>query len=97
VDFFIFHPDSASTIDGFDAFKNFAERSWTTPAFKAPRFEIKELKIHLSASGSVAWYACFLDDFGEWDGREVGWSNSRGTEVLEKRGGKCRSRRLILG
>jgi hypothetical protein len=87
-DFFIFHPDSTSTIDGFEAFKSFAERSWTNPAFKATRFEIKELNIHLSASGSVAWYSCFLDDFGEWDGREVGWNNARWTGVLEKRNGK---------
>ncbi len=86
--FFIFHPDSASTISGFDAFKNFAERSWTNPAFKATRYEIKELKIHLSNSGTVAWYSCFLDDFGEWNGKETGWANARWTGVLEKRAGK---------
>jgi ketosteroid isomerase-like protein len=84
-DFFIFHPDSKSTITGFDAFKSFAKRSWTDPAFKATRFEIKELKIHLSRSGNVAWYSCFLDDFGEWDGKEVGWTDARWTGVLEKR------------
>ena len=87
-DFFIFHPDSASTIAGFEAFKRYAERSWTNPAFKATRFEIKELKINLSASGTVAWYSCFLDDFGEWDGKAAGWENARWTGVLEKRDGK---------
>ena len=87
-DFFIFHPDSKSTIVSFDAFKSFAERSWTTPSFKATRFEVKELKIHLSTSGNMAWYSCYLDDFGEWDGKEVGWTNARWTGVLEKRDGK---------
>ena len=87
-EFFIFHPDSASTVVGFEAFKNLADRSWKNPAFKATHFEVKELRIHLSESGTVAWYSCFLDDFGEWDGREIGWSNARWTGVLEKRGGK---------
>ena len=87
-EFFIFHPDSASTIVGFEAFKNYAKRSWTDPAFKATRFEVKELRINISKSSTVAWYSCFLDDFGEWDGREVGWVNARWTGVLEKRDGK---------
>jgi len=86
--FLIFHPDSSSTIIGFEAFKDFAERSWKNPSFKATRFEVKEMRIGLSESGTVAWYSCFLDDFGEWDGREVGWSDVRWTGVLEKRGSK---------
>jgi hypothetical protein len=37
-DFFIFHPDSKSTIIGFEAFKQLGERSWMTDAFKATDF-----------------------------------------------------------
>jgi hypothetical protein len=85
---FIFHPDSASTIVGFDAFKSFADRFWLKPEFKATRFEIRELRIHVSTSGTVAWYSCFLDDFGEWDGRKIGWSKVRWTGVVEKRDGR---------
>ncbi|UCF77986.1 MAG: nuclear transport factor 2 family protein [Candidatus Eiseniibacteriota bacterium] len=86
--FFIFHPDSASTIIGFDAFRSFAERSWKDPSFRATRFEIRELRICLSTCGTVAWYSCFLDDFGEKNGLELGWSNVRWTGVVEKREGR---------
>jgi hypothetical protein len=87
-EFFIFHPDSASTITGFNAFKNLAEKTWANPKFKATRYEIRELNVHLSNDGSVAWYSCYLDDYGEWNGRETGWSNARWTGVLEKREGR---------
>ena len=87
-EFFIYHPDSKSTIQGFEAFRNMAERSWNNPSFKATGYEIKDLRINFSKSKDVAWYSCYLDDFGEWDGRKVGWSNARWTGVLEKRKGK---------
>ena len=87
-DFFIFHPDSKSTIIGFDAFKDLAERSWMTDAFKATDFAVKELRINFSTSGLVAWYSAFLDDHGEWNGKPGGWDNVRWTGVLEKRDGK---------
>ena len=86
--FFIFHPDSASTIIGFEAFKYFAEKSWNNPEFKATRFEIRELRTTLSESGTVAWYSCFLDDLIEIDDQETGWVNVRWTGIVEKREGK---------
>ena len=86
--FFIYHPDNASTIVGFDAFKKYAEAVFRDPRFKATRFELKKLRINRSASGDVAWYSCLLDDFGEWDGKPSGWENCRWTGVLEKRDGK---------
>ncbi|MCJ7433348.1 MAG: nuclear transport factor 2 family protein [Anaerolineales bacterium] len=87
-DFFIFHPDSKSTIIGFDSFKNMAERSWMTDAFKATDFTVKELRINFSTSSMVAWYSAILDDHGEWNGQPSGWDNVRWTGVLEKRDGQ---------
>ena len=87
-DFFIFHPDSKSTIIGFEAFKQLGERVWMKDAFRATDFAVKELRINFSASGLVAWYSAFLDDHAEWDGKPGGWDNVRWTGVLEKRNGK---------
>jgi hypothetical protein len=84
----ILHPDAASTVIGFDAFKALADNFWLKPEFKATHFEIRDLRVQMSRSGTVAWYSCFLDDFAEWDGREIGWSNVRWTGVVEKRGEK---------
>jgi ketosteroid isomerase-like protein len=86
--FFIFHPDSASTIAGFDAFKNMVEGFFMNDGFKATGSEIKDLQIHLARSGEVAWYSAYLDDFGEWQGKPTRWVNTRWTGVLEKREGK---------
>lgn len=81
---FMFQPDSRSTIAGWDQFvKQFD--SWMDPRFKATRFEIRDLRIDVSRSGNVAWWACVLDDLGEWDGKPVGWKDARWTGVLEKR------------
>ena len=30
-----------------------------------------------SESGTVAWYSCYLDDHGEWNGQSGGWDNAR--------------------
>ncbi len=86
--FFIFHPDSKSTITGFDAFRAMCERVFMDPRFKATDSRFKDLRIHLSRSGDVAWYSCLLDDHGTWDGRPSGWDDARWTGVLEKRGGR---------
>jgi ketosteroid isomerase-like protein len=86
--FFIFHPDSRSTIKGFDHFVRHADAIFFDDRFKAISSEIKDLRVNLSRSGDVAWFSCLLDDFGEWDGQPVGWENCRWTGVLEKREGK---------
>ncbi len=85
---FIFHPDSASTIVGFESFAALVDRVFMSEDFKATRSEIKNLRVDLSRSGDVAWYSCLLDDFGEWRGEPTGWANARWTGVLEKRGGR---------
>jgi ketosteroid isomerase-like protein len=85
---FIFHPDSKSTIVGFDAFRKMAEADFLDPRFRATDSKFKDLRIHLSPSGDVAWFSCLLDDHGEWDGRKTGWDDARWTGVLEKRAGR---------
>jgi len=87
-DFFIFHPDSKSTIIGFEAFRRFGERAWLSEAFKATDYAIKDLRVAFAAMGNVAWYSCLLDDHAEWNGKPTGWDNCRWTGTLEKRGGK---------
>ena len=83
---FIFHPDSKSTIVGWDAIvKHFG--FWMDPRFKATRYEVNDLRTTLSRSGDVAWFSAILDDCGEWDGKPSGWNDTRWTGVLEKRDG----------
>jgi ketosteroid isomerase-like protein len=85
-DLFMFNPDSKSTVVGWDAFvKNFD--FWMDPRFKATRFDVRELRTTFSRSGDVAWFSAILDDMAEWDGKPVGWKDTRWTGVLEKRGG----------
>ena len=83
--FFIFHPDSESTIVGFDAFKAFGEGIWLRDEFKATDFAVRELRIKFAEAGNVAWFSCFLDDHAEWNGKPIGWDNCRWTGTLEKR------------
>lgn len=86
-DFFIFHPDSKSTIQGFAPFKNMAEKSWMSPDFRATDFAVKDLRIVFSRSNTVAWFSAYLDDHAEYKGQKIGWDNARWTGVLEKRQG----------
>jgi ketosteroid isomerase-like protein len=86
--FFIFHPDSRSTIVGFPAFKSMGEKSWLNDAFKATDFAIRDLHLNFSRLGDTAWYSCFLDDHAEWNGKPIGWDNCRWTGTLEKQDGK---------
>ncbi len=86
--FFIFHPDSASTIVGFEAFKKMVNEVFMQDAFKATGSSIRDMRIDISKSGDVAWYSAILDDFGEWDGKPYAWRNTRWTGVLERRDGK---------
>jgi ketosteroid isomerase-like protein len=84
---FLFQPDSKSTVIGWEQFvKGFD--FWMDPRFKAVQLEIRDLRIDLSRTGDVAWWACILDDLGEWDGRPIGWKDTRWTGVLEKRDGR---------
>jgi ketosteroid isomerase-like protein len=86
--FFIFHPDSGSTIVGFDAFRKMVDDVFMQDAFKATGSSIRDMRIDISKSGDVAWYSAILDDFGEWNGAPMAWRNARWTGVLERREGK---------
>jgi ketosteroid isomerase-like protein len=86
--FFIFHPDSASTITGFESFCELVENFFMNENFRATGYKIKDLHIDLSHSGQTAWFRALLDDFGEWRGRPTVWHNVRWTGVLEKNAGK---------
>jgi hypothetical protein len=85
--FFIYHPNAATTVVGWSEFLR-AVPTWMDPAFKATHFEVKDLRINFSRSGTVAWYSALLDDFAEWQGQPIGWENARWTGVLEKRDGR---------
>jgi len=85
--FFIYHPDSKSTIVGFEAFTKLSD-FWMSPDFKATHYKIWDLRINLSRSGDVAWYSCMLDDCSEIKGEPGCWEDTRWTGVLEKRDGK---------
>lgn len=69
---------------GFINFKK-NEEFWSSPDFKAIRYEIRDLKITVSGKGDVAWYYCILDDINEWKGKPANWESTRWTGVLEKR------------
>lgn len=86
--FFVFHPDSASTIVGFDAFEKMVNDVFMQDAFRATGSSIRDMRIDISKSGDVAWYSAILDDFGEYNGKPYAWRNTRWTGVLEKRDGK---------
>ena len=85
-DFLEVHPNDR-VVKGFEEFKK-TEKFWSSPDFKAVRYEIRDLKISLSKSGDVAWFFCILDDINEWKGQPANWENTRWTGVLEKRGGR---------
>jgi ketosteroid isomerase-like protein len=85
-DFLEVHPDG-NVVKGFAEFKK-SETFWGSPDFKAVRYEIRDLKIHVSRSGDVAWFYCLLDDINEWKGKPANWENTRWTGVLEKRDGR---------
>lgn len=80
---------SSRVVIGFKEFKK-AEGFWLNPDFKAIRYEIRDLKITISETGTVAWFFCVLDDINEWKGQPANWENTRWTGVLEKRNGQWR-------
>ena len=85
--FFIYHPDSRSTVIGFEMFKK-ASDFWMSPDFKATHYKIWDLRINISNSHDVAWYSCMLEDCAEIRGEPACWEDTRWTGVLEKRDGR---------
>jgi ketosteroid isomerase-like protein len=83
----MFQPGSSGTIHGIQAFREHSA-VWRDPDTKYLRHEVRELRIHLSRSGDVAWFSAILDDCGEYDGQAGCWKDTRWTGVLEKRDGR---------
>jgi ketosteroid isomerase-like protein len=53
------------------------------------RTEVRDLQVHLSRSGDVAWYFANLDDVVSWEGKASKFGEGlRWTGVLEKRDGR---------
>ena len=84
-DFFIWHPDSTSTVTSWDQFARMTDEVFMAPTFRAIRTELKDLHIGLTRDGTAAWFRTHLDDIGEWSGVEAGWLNVRWSGTLEKR------------
>lgn len=84
---FLFQPSSRSTVVGGKAFRE-NSALWRDPGNVYLRHEIRDLRINLSASGTVAWWSAILDDCGSYGGQEVCWKDCRWTGVVEKRSGK---------
>lgn len=80
------HPTNR-VVRGFEQFRKNSE-IFQRPEFQYGRHEIKDLTIHLSRSGDVAWFYCVLDDINTWKGQPANWENTRWTGVLEKREGR---------
>ena len=80
------HPGQ-EVVKGFTEFRK-AEEFWMDPGFRAVRYEIEDLEVNISQSGTVAWWFCMLDDINEWKGQPANWENTRWTGVMEKRDGK---------
>jgi len=86
--YFMFQPDSKSTVKGIDGYREFAERVFMVDACQPKGSTIKDLRVVFSRSGDVAWFSCLLDDWGEWNGNPWFWKDTRWTGVLEKIDGK---------
>jgi cyclase len=86
-DLFYFWTNSTFTVSGWKQHLKYFD-SWMDPRFRAIRTEVRDLQIHLSRSGDVAWYSATLDDVVEFDGKRGGAEDIRWTGILEKRDGK---------
>ena len=86
-DFFIFHPDSKSTIRSGEEFRKYSAL-FRNPDVKYSRHAVRDLRIHLSRLADAAWYSAMLDDCSEYKGKESCWNDCRWTGVLEKQEGR---------
>ncbi len=86
-DLFMFQPNSKDTVIGGKAFRE-GSALWRNPDNVYLSHEIRDLRIKLSESGTVAWWSAVLDDCGSYGGTEFCWKNCRWTGVVEKRSGK---------
>jgi hypothetical protein len=85
---FWFSPRDDGTVHGFKAFQDVTDGIFMRDEFQHVSFDIRDLQINLSESGTVAWYHARLDDYNTWAGQPANWEDVRWTGVLEKRAGK---------
>jgi hypothetical protein len=75
-DLFLFQPTSQETVIGGQAFRKSTDL-WRDAKNVYLWHKIKDLRITLSAAGTVAWWSAMLDDCGSYDGQEFclenGW------------------------
>jgi len=87
-DLFIIWTGSTHITSGWKEHEKSFE-TWLDPRFAAVRTEVRNLQVHLSRSGDVAWYSADLDDVVSWDGKTSKFGEGlRWTGVLEKRDGR---------
>lgn len=87
-DLFVYGPSSPVPVVGFEAFRERARTLWLRDDFVAKGYDVRDLRIHLSPEGTVAWFSAVVDDWCEIAGRPDGWKDVRWTGVLERRDGK---------
>lgn len=75
---------------GFEGLKQNVENVWLKPEFKATKADFRDIQVHFSRDGQMAWFSCMLDDCGLWGEHEFRMLNVRNTGVLEKVDGKWR-------
>lgn len=85
---FFFNPGRDSETTGFSQFADYTRNVFMNPSFKAVGSDIRELRINISESKTVAWFSCYLDDYNLWDGSEANWIDCRWTGVLIKHKGQ---------
>ena len=83
-DLFMYQLDSASTIVGFEALKNYSA-GWKNPDVKYAGHKFHELNVHLSHAGDTAWFQALLEDCFQAKDRPARCFTTRVTGVLEKR------------
>lgn len=85
---FVFGPYVGPPVAGFEAFRERARRLWLRDDFVATGFDVRDVRIHLSPKGTVAWFSAVVDDWCEIGGIPDGWQDVRWTGVLERRDGR---------
>jgi hypothetical protein len=87
-DLFIIWTGSTHITSGWKEHEESFE-TWLDPRFAAVRTEVRNVQVHLSRSGDVAWYSADLDDVVSWEGKASKFGEGlRWTGVLEKRDGR---------
>jgi len=80
----LIQPEGLEPVVGGAAFRKNAQ-IWEKPENHYLSHSIRNLRINLSESGTVAWWSALLDDCGSYGGKEFCWKNCRWTGVMEKR------------